>query len=103
MAILPLGTGNDLARIHGWGGGYMNESLIAILQQIEEAYISLLDRWEMTVEDKKGKVKGRKAFTNYLGVGADAQAALQVHMVSLFSDMRSLLPFFGSANMSLFV
>lgn len=84
MAILPLGTGNDLARIHGWGGGYMNESLITILEQIADSYISLLDRWEMTVEDKKGKIKEAKAFTNYLGVGADAQAALQVHMVSIF-------------------
>ena len=85
IAILPLGTGNDLARIHGWGGGYMNESLIVILEQIADAYISLLDRWEMTVESKKGKVKEAKAFTNYLGVGVDAQAALQVHMVCAVS------------------
>jgi diacylglycerol kinase (ATP) len=82
MAILPLGTGNDLARIHGWGGGYNNESLIGILEQVAEGYISWLDRWEMTVENKKGKVKEVKSFFNYLGVGADAQAALQVHMVS---------------------
>jgi diacylglycerol kinase (ATP) len=81
IAILPLGTGNDLARIHGWGGGYSNESLIAILEQVAESYISWLDRWEMTVENKKGKIKAVKSFFNYLGVGADAQAALQVHMV----------------------
>jgi diacylglycerol kinase (ATP) len=79
IAVLPLGTGNDLARIHGWGGGYNNESLIGILEQIAESYISLLDRWEMTIEDSKGKVKEVKSFFNYLGVGADAQAALQVH------------------------
>ena len=88
IAILPLGTGNDLARIHGWGGGYTNESLITILEQISEAYISLLDRWELTVENKKGKVKESKAFTNYVGVGVDAQAALQVHMVSAAADVR---------------
>ena len=82
IAILPLGTGNDLARIHGWGGGYNNESLILILKQVAESYISWLDRWEMTVENKKGQVKSVKSFFNYLGVGADAQAALQVHMVS---------------------
>jgi diacylglycerol kinase (ATP) len=82
MAILPLGTGNDLARIHGWGGGYNNESLIGILEQVAESYVSWLDRWEMTIENKKGKVKQVKSFFNYLGVGADAQAALQVHMVS---------------------
>jgi len=81
IAILPLGTGNDLARMHGWGGGYNNESLSLILKQISEAYVSLLDRWELTVVDnkKKGnKVLDTKSFTNYLGVGVDAQAALQV-------------------------
>jgi diacylglycerol kinase (ATP) len=81
IAILPLGTGNDLARIHGWGGGYNNESLIKILEQVAEGYISWLDRWEMTIENKKGKMKQVKSFFNYLGVGADAQAALQVHML----------------------
>jgi diacylglycerol kinase (ATP) len=79
IAILPLGTGNDLARIHGWGGGYHNESLITILEQVSESYISLLDRWELTIEEKNSKKKSTKAFFNYLGVGADAQTALQVH------------------------
>eukprot|EP00978_Attheya_sp_CCMP212_P018521 scaffold50756_cov46-Attheya_sp.AAC.3 len=82
IAILPLGTGNDLARVHGWGGGYNNESLLQILEQLSEAYVSLLDRWELSIVDSStGKVKTVKNFTNYLGVGVDAQAALQVHML----------------------
>jgi diacylglycerol kinase (ATP) len=81
IAILPLGTGNDLARIHGWGGGYSNESLIKILEQVSEGYVSWLDRWEMTNENKKGKVRSVQSFLNYLSVGADAAAALQVHML----------------------
>ncbi|KAL7472451.1 hypothetical protein ACHAXS_012803 [Conticribra weissflogii] len=81
IAILPLGTGNDLARIHGWGGGYNNESLLYILRQVSEAYVSLLDLWELDIVDKKGKRKAVKSFMNYLGVGVDAQAALQVHML----------------------
>jgi diacylglycerol kinase (ATP) len=79
IAILPLGTGNDLARVMGWGGGYNNESLIGILEQVSESYTSLLDRWEMTIEDSNKKTKEVKTFFNYLGVGADAEAALQVH------------------------
>jgi len=79
IAILPLGTGNDLARIHGWGAGYNNESILMILEQITEAYVSLLDRWELTIENKKGKVKDTKSFMNYLGVGVDAQTALGFH------------------------
>lgn len=84
IGILPLGTGNDLARIHGWGGGYNNESLIYILRQLSEAYISILDLWELDITSttKKGKQKKEvKAFLNYLGVGVDAQAALQVHLL----------------------
>lgn len=42
--------------------------------------MSLLDRWEMKIEDKKGTGKGNKSLTNYLEVDADAQAAMQVHM-----------------------
>jgi len=82
IGILPLGTGNDLARIHGWGGGYNNESLLLILRQISDAYISMLDLWELDMASttKKGKQKKEvKSFMNYLGVGVDAQAALQVH------------------------
>jgi len=81
IAILPLGTGNDLARIHGWGGGYSNEPLIKILEQVSEGYVSWLDRWEMTKENKQGQVRNVQSFLNYLSVGADAQAALQVHML----------------------
>ena len=86
IAILPLGTGNDLSRILGWGGGYNNESLISILEQISESYVSLLDQWEVTIHEvkngnhpKQHHTTVTKGFLNYLGVGADAQAALQVH------------------------
>lgn len=86
IAILPLGTGNDLARIHGWGGGYANESLLLILKQVQEAYISLLDRWTIKIERKKKRKKSEKKesheikpFTNYMSIGMDALSALQVH------------------------
>lgn len=44
MAILPLGTGNDLARVLGWGKGYDNEDIDDIIADVEHAQLSLLDR-----------------------------------------------------------
>ena len=84
IAILPLGTGNDLARIHGWGGGYANESFLLILNQVQESYISLLDRWNVKIKRKKKKNSDskegvKKPFTNYMSIGMDALSALQVH------------------------
>lgn len=81
IAILPLGTGNDLARVHGWGSGYANESLLQILNQVQESYVSLLDRWTLTIDPKKRQKKEleKKPFTNYMSIGMDALSALQVH------------------------
>jgi len=100
IGILPLGTGNDLARIHGWGGGYNNESLVYILRQICEAYISMLDLWELNITStsKKGhQRKEVKSFINYLGVGVDAQAALQVHNLRESSPKLFFSRFFNKA------
>ena len=64
IAILPLGTGNDLARIYGWGGGYNNESLFSILQQVQDSYISLLDRWQLTIEPNTKEKSTNSASTS---------------------------------------
>ena len=44
MATLPLGTGNDLARMLGWGSGYENEDLETVIQDVHHAPVALLDR-----------------------------------------------------------
>ena len=46
VAILPLGTGNDLARVLGWGLKYVGDEneIEDVLIDIEEAKITPLDR-----------------------------------------------------------
>lgn len=44
VAILPLGTGNDLARTLNWGGGYNNESIEEFLYKVINGNTVKLDR-----------------------------------------------------------
>lgn len=74
IAILPLGTGNDLARVLGWGSGFSGRDVSDILAEIEAAHVSLLDRWRVDIDGKK-----RAVLNNYMGVGVDAQVALEFH------------------------
>ena len=76
VAIMPLGTGNDLARVLGWGGGWEGESVADILGQVAEGHIEPLDRWAVTADSGQLPLQH---WTNYVSVGADAEVALRFH------------------------
>lgn len=84
VAILPAGTGNDLARVLSWGSGLgsveRQGGLFTFLQQIEHAAVTILDRWKISILNHQGKVLQQPKFmNNYLGVGCDAKVALEIH------------------------
>ncbi|KAL0883993.1 hypothetical protein ABMA27_016043 [Loxostege sticticalis] len=89
VGVLPLGTGNDLARALGWGGGYEDEPISKILANIGESDTVLLDRWQLTVEPNTAAAgedtKNAKpelplnVVNNYFSFGVDAHIALEFH------------------------
>ncbi|KAG1342005.1 Diacylglycerol kinase [Cocos nucifera] len=84
VAILPAGTGNDLARVLSWGGGLgaieRQGGLCTVLHHIEHAAVTILDRWKVAIEDSSSKIVQPPRFmNNYLGIGCDAKVALDIH------------------------
>lgn len=72
VAILPAGTGNDLARVLSWGGGLgsveRQGGLCTVLQDIENAAVTILDRWKVSILNQQGKqLQPPKFMNNYLG------------------------------------
>ena len=91
ISVLPLGTGNDLARSLNWGGSYTDEPVSKILCNIQEGEVVQLDRWNLLVERNMNasiipeESKGAKpdlplnVVNNYFSIGVDAHIALSFH------------------------
>jgi diacylglycerol kinase (ATP) len=95
ISVLPLGTGNDLARALGWGGSYTDEPVSKILLNIKDGEVVQLDRWNLRVERNANispteqiaikEDEGAKedlplnVVNNYFSIGVDAHIALAFH------------------------
>ncbi|KAJ0069030.1 hypothetical protein NL108_016334 [Boleophthalmus pectinirostris] len=90
LAILPLGTGNDLSRVLRWGAGYSAEPPLSVLQSVEEADEVLMDRWTILLDAQdlsqtgtdNGYLEPPKIvqMNNYFGLGIDAELSLDFHL-----------------------
>eukprot|EP00094_Tigriopus_californicus_P013915 TCALIF_13468-PA protein Name:"Similar to Dgkq Diacylglycerol kinase theta (Mus musculus)" AED:0.19 eAED:0.19 QI:0/0.93/0.75/1/0.93/0.87/16/63/974 len=97
-AIVPLGTGNDLARVLRWGPGYTgDEDPLFILRDVIAAEEIRLDRWTVVFRPNADEMEGPDGKTeranpqtsednaqifvmnNYFGIGLDADLCLDFH------------------------
>ncbi|XP_041361075.1 diacylglycerol kinase theta-like [Gigantopelta aegis] len=101
MAIVPLGTGNDLARVLRWGPGYTGgEDPLNLLRDVIDAEEIKLDRWTVIFHPNEKETDEAKiaianntntantsedttsifVMNNYFGIGIDADLCLDFHM-----------------------
>jgi diacylglycerol kinase (ATP) len=114
IAILPLGTGNDLARALGWGPGYSGENLVKFLEKVALAQETQLDRWNIeipnvqTPSNYNDSVQPKRIMNNYISFGLDARISMrfheerEAHPEKFDSRMGNKFQYFLLGNKSLF-
>uniref|UniRef100_A0A8C0LJX8 Diacylglycerol kinase n=1 Tax=Canis lupus dingo TaxID=286419 RepID=A0A8C0LJX8_CANLU len=78
LGVLPLGTGNDLARVLGWGSACDDDTqLPQILEKLERASTKMLDRWSvMAYETKLPRQASSSTGTEDFSEGSEVQQIL---------------------------
>ncbi|XP_077988305.1 diacylglycerol kinase delta-like [Glandiceps talaboti] len=98
IGVLPLGTGNDLARVLGWGTVIDDDTqLPAILEKLERARTSMLDRWSVMVRENPEPyhyelpTSTQEIKTTDLGCVSEVEAAITNYEDSVAEHLTKML------------
>ncbi|XP_032687983.1 diacylglycerol kinase theta isoform X3 [Odontomachus brunneus] len=83
-AIVPLGTGNDLARVLCWGSGYTgDEDPLNLLRDVIDAEEIILDRWTVVFHPQEQDVGSNpQAVANATGAGSSSEDNTQIYVMN---------------------
>ncbi|XP_073918283.1 diacylglycerol kinase kappa [Castor canadensis] len=90
LAVIPLGTGNDLARVLGWGAFWnKNKSPLDILNRVEQASVRILDRWSVMIRETPRQIPLLKGQVE-MDITRFEAAAIQ-HLESATTELNKIL------------
>uniref|UniRef100_A0A8C9IAL2 Diacylglycerol kinase n=1 Tax=Piliocolobus tephrosceles TaxID=591936 RepID=A0A8C9IAL2_9PRIM len=90
LAVIPLGTGNDLARVLGWGAFWnKSKSPLDILNRVEQASVRILDRWSVMIRETPRQTPLLKGQVE-MDVPRFEAAAIQ-HLESAATELNKIL------------
>ncbi|OHT08027.1 hypothetical protein TRFO_23659 [Tritrichomonas foetus] len=79
LAVIPFGTGNDMSRNLGWGGGISKSALLQVGRTIENMAnsdrIETIDVWTVAVQLKDKEEINKYQMINYISFGVDGNIA----------------------------
>ncbi|KAK6766986.1 hypothetical protein RB195_026322 [Necator americanus] len=113
MAVLPLGTGNDLSRVLGWGGGTNGDlDILQYLNDVHTAKLQKVDRWNVMINSKdqfgESTITNTRNMSNYVSIGVDASVTFGMQMTrksiprALSSRLLNKLLFFSFGTKDVF-
>ncbi|KAM8897610.1 diacylglycerol kinase eta isoform 3-T3 [Spinachia spinachia] len=92
LGVLPLGTGNDLARVLGWGGLCDDDAqLLQILEKLERATTKMLDRWSVMTYEVPTPTKRSPPAREDDGLDSPLQVHITRYAESVASHLAKIL------------